>query len=84
MNLLKSLTRYFPRARRPREATTTKESEMNEQDEAFQAAIQAHQLALAVYGDDHPKTTEAMLALMLLAPPEVFAALEEMAAATFH
>ena len=47
---------------------------MNEQDEAFQAAIQAHQLALAVYGDAHPKTTEAMLAVMLLAPPEVFAA----------
>ena len=39
---------------------------MNEQDEAFQEAIQAHQLALAVYGDAHPKTTEAMLAVMLL------------------
>jgi hypothetical protein len=57
---------------------------MNKPDDKFQAAIEAHQLALAMYGEDDVRTVEALMLVMATATDEVFAAVEEMARATFH
>jgi len=53
-----------------------------EQDRAFTEALQAHQRALAEFGEDDPRTVEAILAVMCLAPDELFAEMEERARAT--
>jgi hypothetical protein len=50
----------------------------------FDEAIARHQLMLALYGEDDERTVEALMLVMATATDEVFAAVEEMARATFH
>lgn len=50
----------------------------------FEQAVEQHQLALAMFGGDDPRTVEAIQLVMLLAPDDVFNAIEEMARSTFH
>lgn len=50
----------------------------------FTEAIEQHQLALAMFGEDDPRTVEAIQLVMLLAPLELFAEIEELAHATHH
>lgn len=50
----------------------------------FDTAVQQHQLAHAMFGPDDPRTIEAIHLVMLLAPDDVFEAIEEMARSTFH
>ena len=53
-------------------------------DKAIEAAIRDHQLALAMYGEDDPRSINALLVLMLTVPDDVFRELEELAHATKH
>lgn len=50
----------------------------------FTEAIEQHQMALAMFGEDDPRTVEAIQLVMLLAPLELFAEIEQMAHATRH
>ncbi len=50
----------------------------------FEQAVEQHQLANAMFGPDDPRTIEAVYLVMLLAPPELFAEIEQMAHATRH
>lgn len=50
----------------------------------FTKAIEHHQLMLAMFGGDDPRTVEAIQLVMLLAPLELFAEIEQMAHATRH
>ena len=50
----------------------------------FTEAIEHHQLAHAMFGPDDPRTIEAIQLVMLLAPLELFAEIEEMAHAIIH
>lgn len=51
---------------------------------AFALAVEAHQHALEAYGEDDPRTVEALLAVMALCPDELFDQLEELARSTIH
>lgn len=53
-------------------------------DKAFDEAIEHHQKMLEQFGADHPITIEAIQIVMLLAPLELFAEIEQMAHATHH
>jgi hypothetical protein len=50
----------------------------------FDEAIARHQLMLELHGEDDPRTVDALMEVMATASDEVFAAVEEMARATFH
>jgi len=53
-------------------------------DAVFEAAIDAHQLALAEFGEDGVRTVEALLVVMALAPDDLFKEIEQYAQATKH
>ncbi len=50
----------------------------------FTQAIEQHQLAHAMFGEDDPRTVEALMQVMLLAPLDLFVEIEQMAHATYH
>jgi hypothetical protein len=50
----------------------------------FDEAVKTHQLMLETYGEDDPRTIEAILLVMLLAPADLFAEIEQMACSSFH
>lgn len=50
----------------------------------FTEAIEQHQLALAMFGEDDQRTILAIQLVMLLAPLELLIEVEEMARSTFH
>lgn len=52
--------------------------------DAFKTAVNRHQTALEQFGEDDPRTVDAMLHVMLLAPDWLFAELEEITHAPRH
>lgn len=56
----------------------------NDTAAAFALAIEAHEHAIEQFGEDDPRTIEALLAVMALAPDALFDELEELARSTVH
>lgn len=52
--------------------------------EAFQRAVDAHTAALEQFGEDDPRSIEAGLRALALAPDELFSEIEELARSTIH
>jgi hypothetical protein len=53
-------------------------------NEAFKAAVDKHQLLLAMYGEDDQRSIDALLVVMALAPDDLFKEIEQYAQATKH